>query len=480
MSSTPSKTTKALSAVVIVAACALLAWQLVSNGKNGAWLMGDFRAFYCGGTAVLHGVSPYAATPMLHCELAPQPFGLHTTRPGVDLPAPFPGYVLSVFVPLALLPYPLAAAFWFVLLLVATAAACNYLAQLCRRPAIIPFTLLAFALAVAVIPYGELAPFIIAALAAGSLVLRRGFSWPVIGALAVTALLPHVALPVFLTVFIYVRAARLPIVMLALFLVALDLTVGGTSLAISYFTRVLPNHAASEIGYIMQYSTAWFAQALGASDRLALLCGDISYGLMIVAGIWLSGQLAQKFRNPAFLLLIPPAFAVIGGPFVHYSEITLAFPASLLLYFQSSGKIRGSVAVAIVLIAFPWEFILMQPLLAVPMIAGTAAIATIVLSAPLRVTLRVGFGAALFCAALMALAVVYGPQIVTHAGGTLDPSLAEASWARFISEKTSSAGIVWWVGKAPTWIGLVLFAVSAALAVRGAKDLSLRGAPQRA
>lgn len=461
MPSTASRGSKALPAVVIAAACALLAWQLVSNGKNGAWLMGDFRAFYCGGAAVLHGVSPYAATPMLHCERAPQPFGLHTTRPGIDLPAPFPGYVLSIFVPFALLPYPLAAAIWFVLLLIATAAACHLLAQLCARSAIVPFTLLAFAFAVAVIPYGELAPFIIAAMVAGALALRRRFSWPVIGALAVTALLPHVALPVFLALFIYVSAARLSIVMLALFLVALDFTVGGASLAISYFTRVLPNHAASEIGYIMQYSAAWFAQALGASDRWAMLSGDICYAVMIIAGIWLSGQLAQKFRDPAFILLIPPAFAVIGGPFVHYSEITLALPAALLLYSRSSDKIRACAAISIVLIAFPWEFILMQPLLAVPMIAGTVAIAAIVLFSPLQVTLRVGLAAALFCASLMSLAVIYGPQIVTHAGGMLDPSLAEASWARFISQKTSSAGIVWWVGKAPTWIGLLLFAVSA-------------------
>lgn len=427
--------------------------------------MGDFGAFYCGGTMVREGVSPYAAAPLLKCERSPQPFGLHVTRPGIALPAPFPGYVLSIFVPISLLPYPVAAALWFILLLAATAVACIFLAQLCGRPVLVPFVLLAFGLAVAVIPYGELAPLGIAALAFGAAALRQEFSWKVIVALAVLALLPPIALPVYLAVFVYRAAARLPIVLLGSSLIVLDLVTGGPQVAFAYFRHVLPNHAASEIGYIMQYSMTWLVQGLGAPDRVALLSGTISYVLMAGAGVYLSGQLARSLRDPAFLLLVPAGFAVIGGPFVHYSEITLALPAALLLYCRSSGNVRNVAALAIVTIALPWQWILTQPLLAIPIVFWTLGIVSVVLSAPFNVTLRVGFAAAVFCAACMALAVIYGPQVAPHAATViLDQSLAEASWGNFIAAKLSTNGLVWWIGKAPTWIGLILLASACAAA----------------
>ncbi len=160
-------------------------------------LLGDFRAFYCGGSTLLHGANPYTAGPLLHCEQVRQPFGLHTARDQVDLPAPFPGYALALFAIFALLPYPIAAAAWFVVLLACTALACAFTARLTERPPYAVLTLLAVAFSVAVIPYGELAPVIFAALTGGALALRRGMNAPLIAALAVIALLPHVALPVF-------------------------------------------------------------------------------------------------------------------------------------------------------------------------------------------------------------------------------------------------------------------------------------------
>ncbi len=428
--------------------------------------MGDFRAFYCGGTAVLHGSDPYAAVPLLGCERSPQPFGLHTVHAGVDLPAPFPGYALSLFTVMALLPYPPAAALWLVVLLTAAAAACVFLARLCGRSAVAPFVLLAPGFSIAVIPYGELAPITVAALAGGALALRHKRLWGAIGALAVAALLPHIALPVFLSLFIWLKTARTRIVLLGIGLLALDLAIGGPRLALSYFTRVLPNHAVSEIGYITQYSMTWIAQGLGAPDRLALLMGDLSYVVMVVFGVWLAGMLMQRFEDPAFLLLIPPACAVFGGPFVHYSEITLALPASLLLYSHCSGRARTCAAVSLVCIALPWEWIMTQPTLAVPIVAATVAIVAATLDATLRVSLRAGLGAALFCAICMSLAAYYGPQTAPHVGSmTMDPSLAEASWAKFVGAHASSSGFVWWFAKLPTWFGLLALLSSGVFAV---------------
>jgi alpha-1,2-mannosyltransferase len=459
-------------AALVIAACAVLAWQLVVNAQ-GRMLLGDFRAFYCGGSTLLHGANPYEAGPLLHCEQVPQPFGLHTARDRVDLPAPFPGYALALFGLFALLPYPAAAAAWFVLLLACTALACAFTARLVDRPPYAVLTLLAVAFSVAVIPYGELAPVIFAALAGGALALRRGVNAPLILALAVIALLPHVALPVFLALFIWNRAARLPVAAICVALAAIDLVVGGPQLAISYLTRVLPNHAASEIGFITQYSMTWFAQGLGASDRVALAAGNISYLVTIVFGIWLAGAAARKFGDPAFLLLVPAALAVTFGSFIHYSEITLAFPAALLLYTRTRGTARNFAAAALVLVALPWQSMITQPALVVPVVAGTVAIALVVLQYPIRWSLRLGLGAALFCVLAIVLAWQLGPQTAPHAAGAaFDPLLAEASWAQHISDQTSSSGLVWWIPKLPTWIGLLSLALCGAYAVAHEDDIT--------
>ncbi len=436
-------------------------------------LLGDFRAFYCGGSTLLHGANPYTAAPLLHCEQVPQPFGLHTARDQVDLPAPFPGYALALFAIFALLPYPLAAVAWFVLLLACTAAACALTARLTQRPPYAVLTLLAVAFSVAVIPYGELAPVIFAALAAAALALRRGVNAPLIAALAVVALLPHVALPVFLALFIWHRAVRLPVALLCAALAAIDLTIGGPQLAISYFTRVLPNHAASEIGFVTQYSMTWFAQGLGAPDRVALAAGNLSYLLSVVLGVWLAGAAARRFADPAFLLLIPAALAVTFGSFIHYSEITLAFPAALLLYARTRLIAQRFAAVSLVLVALPWQSIVTQPALVVPVVAGTIAIALVVLRGSVQSSLRLGLGAALFCSAAILVAWHLGPQTAPHAAqASLDPLLAEASWAQHISDQTSSAGLVWWIPKLPTWTGLVSLALCGAYAVTRKNDVA--------
>jgi hypothetical protein len=436
-------------------------------------LLGDFRAFYCGGSTLLHGANPYEAGPLLRCEQVPQPFGLHTARDRVDLPAPFPGYALAIFAIFALLPYPLAAAAWFVLLLACTALACAFTARLVGRPPYAVLTLLAVAFSVAVVPYGELAPVIFAALAGGALALRRGLNGPLIAALAVIALLPHVALPIFLALFIWNRAARLPVAALCVALAAIDLAIGGPQLAISYFTRVLPNHAASEIGFITQYSMTWFAQGLGAPDRVALAAGNLSYIAMVVLGVWLAGAAARRFAEPAFLLLVPAALAVTFGSFIHYSEITLAFPAALLLFARTRGTARKLAAASLVLVALPWQSIITQPALMIAVVAGTIAIALIVLQKTVQSSLRLGLGAALFCALAIVLAWQLGPQTAPHAAGAVfDPLLAEASWAQHISDQTSSSGLVWWIPKLPTWIGLVLLALGGAYAVAHKDDIT--------
>jgi len=410
---------------------------------------------------VLHGNNPYAAGPLLRCEQTPQPFGLHSVREA-DLPAPFPGYALLFFAVFAFLPYVVAAAVWFCVLIACLATACVFVGRLCGRSAAAGLVLLAVAYCVSVIPYGELAPIVLAALTGGASALRRGSIGGATIGLGILALLPHIALPVYIALFLWNKPMRLPIVGLAAVLAILDVAAGGPNIALAYLVQVLPNHAASEIGFVTQYSATWLAQGLGASDRIALIAGEVSYGLAVVAGIWLAGVVSARLRDTAFLMLLPVALAVTGGSFVHYSEITLAIPAALLLFTRTTGFAKVLAAVAVVCVALPWQSVVTQPLLIVALVAGTLAICAIVVGTPAPLSLRAGLAAALFCGICLVLAWHFGPQTAPHlAKEPFDPALAEASWAKHISDQTASAGIVWWIPKLPTWLGLLLIPTAA-------------------
>jgi hypothetical protein len=427
-------------------------------------IFGDFHAFYCGGAAVLHGVDPYANASIAACEQRAQPFGLHNTAPGVTTPVPFPGYAFAFFTPFAALPYLPAAAMWLALLIACTTAAAVLIARLAQLPLWCSAAIVVPAYAIAVIGLGEVAPIALLALCAAALALRRQRYWFAAAMLCVAAVLPHVVLPAFIAAFVFARRMRGPLIVCGLALVALDVLMTGVSGSIEYFTRVLPAHAQSEIGYIAQYGLTWILHGAGMSDRTAVLVGDLSYAAACIAGVVWSAQLARRWNDGAPIVLLPPALAVIGGPFMHYSEITLALPALIILHARVRGVARALAGLAIVLLAVPWQWIVGETQLALPV----ALLAVFAIMYGLRGTLdgaiRATFGAVLYAAALLMAALAFGPQVQHLHGARIAGDLAQASWTAYIRSQGASAGTVWWLAKLPTWLGLCLLAGSGAYA----------------
>lgn len=420
---------------------------------------------------MLHHHDPYAAVALLKCEQIPQPFGLYTTS--IVLGSPFPGYALGAFSLFALTPYILACSVWLTLSVACVAYACVLLPKLCRKAEAGIIALLAVAYAVAVIPYGQLSPIILCSLCGAALALRRGTMSALAIGLAITALEPHVALPVFLALFIWRRDTRGLLLVLCAALLLLHVAVDGPAVALSYFTQVLPAHDTSEVGFLSQFSFTWIVQALGASVQVSLVLGNIAYAVLCGLGIWLSGALARRYRDPAFFVLIPAACAVMGGSYVHYSEVLLALPAALLLFVHSSNPARVNAAAAVILIGIPWLSIVGQPAIVIAAVAGVAAICVMTLNLNGLAALRAAFGAALLCALILLAAFHYGPNITTpHGLSVLDVGLADAARAAQIAKSGSSGGIVWWIAKLPTWIGLVALLLSGALAVVSKIDTS--------
>ena len=109
---------------------AILAALIALNPlSRPTYVMGDFRAFYCAGAAIAQHANPYLEEPLRGCERdAGPPFEPAFLRP-VALPAPLPPYALTLFVPFASLPFPLAAVLYGLLLIAAMTAATALLAR---------------------------------------------------------------------------------------------------------------------------------------------------------------------------------------------------------------------------------------------------------------------------------------------------------------------------------------------------------------
>jgi hypothetical protein len=449
----------------VLAVCAtllLVAWQCYASAKLDG-LLGDFRAFYCAGAAVAHGANPYMASALIGCERAPAMFDLARITDGLVVPAPLPGYALLFFAGFGLLPYTAASALWLLLSIAAAFWSARALGILLKLP--FEAGIVAFAAAFAVnAMFGELASIAVPAMLAAALALRAR-AWTAAAAAAGVAMIwPHVAAPMMLAMFVFVPQMRARIVVTGLVLAGLDLLCGGPRVAFSYVRDVLPAHARSEIASTSQYGLTWILHALHASDRVALAAGDVSYAAMVIFSLAAVGILMRRNRDLALPALLPPALAVFGGPFIHYTQIVAAIPVALLLYARSEFKAaRALFGAAALLLIVPWLHMLAEPLL-IPVyafICGAAAV--LLLDLDTGAALRIAFAASLLCAAILFAAHQYGPGISSHVRAVAYQSgLAENSWADFIRQERASTTLAWWFAKAPTWLGLLLLALGCA------------------
>jgi hypothetical protein len=438
----------------LAAAALLLLWQLHVYA-NEAEVFFDFHAFYCASRAAVHGQNPYLISAIHLCEYARAPLGLYHVPKTLTVPAPLPAYALAMFVPIALLPYPAAAVLWIGALVAATFVCGWALGSLLNRPthtavwAFLPgFLLMA-------IPYGEVVPIVIAALLCMALALRRE-RWSVAAFCGAVALIePHIGLPALAGVFVAMRPMRGRLIAAAVALGLLDLLFGGPGTALRYFTEVLPAHAQSEIGNAYQYSMTWALDALRFSDRAALLGGEISYIVMCALGIFAGFVLTVRHRDRAFAVLMPPAFAVLGGAFVHYTQIMVAIPAALLAYEYADRRMRVFAGAVALLLVIPWPQCLTQR----PSIALFVAVVALLAVTVLRWSTREGVWAALAVVAIWAAIIVtsahYGPQPSGIAHPVAPRDLAESSWEMDVRLHLASIGVLWWIVKTPTWLGLI-------------------------
>jgi len=444
---------------LLIAACGTLlpiAGQTYADRSSG-WLMVDFRAYYCAALAQREGFSPYYVQPLHDCERStPAPY--YRTPAKVTVPAPYPPYALAFFSPLTLFSFGTAATIWWMLLAAAIGVAAYALSRVARQPILVAWAALALSLGLTSFSSGNVMPLAVAAIVVAALCAARGrFGWAAL-AIAVASVEPQIALPAALGLFIAYPVIRISLCTAALALAALSVWSGGLTQTIAYVTAVLPAHALAEVSRDNQYSLSTVLAALGVSDASAALAGSLSYVAMTALGVFVAIRLTRRYDNAAFAALVPPAFALIGGTFVHTEAIAAAVPACLLAYSFAPER-RAWLFVALLLLAVPWMMATSAALFLAPIFP--VAYLAYALWQERTVTLAAALAAFVMIIGLFAIA-----QVPVHAAAhaqafpPIDPHLAEASWRQFVLGNVTNRPAMWLL-RAPTWIGLIALALSA-------------------
>jgi hypothetical protein len=455
---------------VLVLVAVVSAWPYARRHVYDPGSLSGFAAFYCAGPALRQGVDPYRAEPQRSCEqtLPSYRFG---TSSAVE-PAPFPPVVLAAFAPLSLLPFGTAYAVYAGLALIAIGVATWALTRLTGFSS----TFVAASLMVAALyqnlKFGEIPPLVIGVLCGAALLLERGRAGWAVAVAAFALIEPHVAAPVLVALFVASKPARVPVVIVGVVLGGLSLALAPLNTTLEYFLRVLPAHAASEVGANDQYSVTWIAHQLGAPDAVALQLGSVSYVVAATLGIILAVQLAQRFERPAFLVLVPAAFSMLGGVFIHDIQLPIALPAALLLLAVAQGRARIAALVAVMALAVMW-FDDFGALLSVTALAAMLWTSPLAPAAPLRrvaLTLAMCVAFTLVILAFHRLPGGVNVALAAHPDLSGPPDeLASEVWGRYVRATTyGHASLRTVAEKLPLFGALVLLAYATLATARGA------------
>jgi hypothetical protein len=94
---------------------------------------------------------------------------------------------------------------------------------------------------------------------------------------------------------------------------------------------------------------------LGVSERVALNLGALSYLVMVALGAATAFALARRSGDAAFAPAVAPAFALVGGTYVHIHNVAAALPLAAILLGATQRKLVP--ALALLGLMVPWDVI---------------------------------------------------------------------------------------------------------------------------
>ena len=404
---------------------------------------------------------PYLVEPMRACERSIAPSEMPD---GYVEPAPLPGYALVPFALLATLRPNVAAAIFAFLLAIAAVLSAQCLASVVPAPraaillALAPLTLLNVA-------FGEIPPLAVLGMCAAAYFLYKG-RWTA-GGLAVSAALlePNVGLPAVLAVFIFAPRCRAAIALSAVVLAAVSVAALGVAANVEYFTKALPLMADAELVASDQYSLSHLLYTAGASAGLSLLLAKVWFVIAVATGVSLAGVFAVRDRQPEFLPLLPPAFVLLLGIYLHDIQMLIALPAALVVATRVRGDAFRAVAAAgVALLVAVWT----QPLARATLLIDALGVAAgVYIAIPGVIKRRVVLSTVAVLATMLVMVLLQhvqppltANQMVTRDFHAASDELAPIAWARYLRSTPALTGTEF-VLKTPTWLGLFIIVICA-------------------
>lgn len=329
--------------IVAVAVVVAIAYVIVHPPRR---MDRDLNAFYCGAQILASGGDPYRYQPLYECQARNMP----PLAANVAVPPALPPYALALFVPLARLPFPQADAVWDLLVVAAALTVAAVVVELTALPAWLIGLCLFPTLVLQSFTNAGLAPIAIALLCLAALALAK--RRPTLAAilLGCAAIEPNLALPPAIVVLALVPWVRARLLVVAFALTGLS-ALAGIGLLREYVVAILPAHASSELGTAIQYGLSSALFSAGTPARVAIAIGSLQYALFVLLGWWLARRLQGVSR--AVVVLAPMACAVVGGTFIHFSQLWAFLPFALLIAATSHSRLAW---IAVALLAVPWQF----------------------------------------------------------------------------------------------------------------------------
>jgi hypothetical protein len=391
----------------------------------------DFRAFYCSGRSVLSGADPYRVEPLRGCEAATLASAGLRWVVGMVVPTPQPPYTLGLFALFATLPFLVASSVWLAVLLAAWVRTVMLLRDLTGLRIVWPIvTTLALGL-LASTTYGKMMPLTLWLFVETAAALRAGKDRRAIFFATLGTLEPHIGAPVWLAIFVLRPNCRRGLAVGALCLLAVSALALRAQYGIEWLTQVLPAQSMSELRDPEQYSLTSFLVLAGMAPDPAHLLGVLDYAAMLGLGIWAAARLEARWKDPAVIALVPPAFVVLGGMYMHENQLVAALPIGLLAFALTR---RREFALAAGLLAIPWFTI---------------------------------------CANLFPQAgAAYAPGRHAELRPVAATDLAEISWARYVDAfaPQGRAVLIADLVKLPQWSGVALIVVPLLLLAAPARE----------
>jgi len=192
---------------------------------------------------------------------------------------------------------------------------------------------------------------------------------------------------------------------------------------------------------------------------------------MCALGVVTSVRLARTLEAPELLVLLPPAFVLLGGSFIHLTQMAFAVPA-LVVLMRAAPERRTPLALALSLVAIPWDHLATLPAGLVAAISGMVVLAIAVgMWRPARRTIVivvVSFALLGAGEAMLHQILARSRVDATAAIASVDrpDALAEVTWTAFAAVAANEDERLYLASHAPTWAGIILMIAVASGGIR--------------